>query len=169
MNDPTLALSERPHPDLWKLYLCRCLCFLPVLPLFPIILMVNWFRYRSLRYRFDDEGVHCSWGVWVRQEVNVSYSRMQDIHLVSGVLQRWLGLADIQIQTASGNSGPELILEGFKNSLEVRDYLDRRMRATHPAVPSASRPLELSAVLALVADELKATRLALEKLTPPTP
>ena len=179
MTDSEIMALERPHPDLWKLYLLRCLCTLPVLPVFPFVLLVHWFRWHTLRYRFDDEGIHCAWGLIIRQEVNVAYSRIQDIHLTSGVLQRWLGLADVQIQTASGNAGAELTIEGFKMPEVIRDFLYRRMRgaraeasgaAARPAVAAGVTP-ELVTVLAQVRDELRATRVLLESLTtkPPAP
>lgn len=175
MTDHEVQALERPHADLWRLYLLRSLMVLPIFPVFPFVLMLHWFRYRTLRYRFDDEGIHCSWGVLIRQEVNVAYSRMQDIHLTSGILQRWLGLADVQIQTASGNASAELTIEGFKTSAEIRDFLYRRMRGARPesnavtaAAPAASAlHRELAAALAEVRDELRATRTALEKLQPP--
>jgi len=47
-------------------------------------------------------------GILFRREVNLTYARIQDIHLRSGLIQRWLRLANVQIQTASGSSGPEL-------------------------------------------------------------
>lgn len=185
MTDEEIQKLERPDPALWKLYLLRCLAILPILPIFPFALLVHWFRYHTLRYRFDDEGIHCSWGVLIRHEVNVAYSRMQDIHLTSGILQRWLGLADVQVQTASGNAGAELTVEGFKNSAEIRDFLYRRMRGARPATALAASPNPVTAnaeptgaaelpaglieVLAQVRDELRATRVALEKRTPPAP
>lgn len=177
MTDEEILKLERPHPDLWKLYLMRSLMALPIIPVFPFVLLVHWFRYHTLRYRFDDEGIHCSWGILIRQEVNVAYSRMQDIHLTSGILQRWLGLADVQIQTASGNAGAELTIEGFKTSGEIRDFLYRRMRGARPERASASAlPVsgpsgmdkELASALTQVRDELRATRAAIEKLRPPT-
>ena len=67
-------------------------------------------------------------GILFRREVNLTYARIQDIHLRSGFIQRWLGLADIQIQTASGSAGAELVIEGFKEFEAIRDFLYTRMR-----------------------------------------
>jgi putative membrane protein len=44
------------------------------------------------------------------------------------VIQRWLGLANVEIQTASGSTGAELVIEGFKNYEAIRDFLYTRMR-----------------------------------------
>src|SRR5207249_10551227 len=82
----------------------------------------------TLRYRFDAEGIHMKVGILFRREINLTYARIQDIHLRSGILQRWLGLANVQIQTASGSAGPELVIEGFKEYEVIRDFLYTRMR-----------------------------------------
>ena len=96
---PAIASIERPHPKLWTLYLVRALLTGPAL---VVVLPVLYFRYHTLRYRFDEQGVHMRWGILFRREVNLTYRRIQDIHLRSGLLQRWLGLADVLVQTAAG-------------------------------------------------------------------
>src|SRR5262249_48568848 len=97
-----------------------------------------FFRYHTLRYRFDAEGIHMKVGILFRREVNLTYARIQDIHLRSGFIQRWLGLANVQVQTASGSSGPEMLIEGFKEFEAVRDFLYTRMRGYHGAGKGAS-------------------------------
>src|SRR5205807_108978 len=110
-----------------------------------------YFRYHTLRYRFDAEGIHMKVGILFRREVNLTYARIQDIHLRSGIIQRWLGLANVQIQTASGSAGPELVIEGFKEFEAIRDFLYTRMRGyqargatsraatvTSPSVPGST-------------------------------
>lgn len=118
---------ERPHKDLLTYYALRSLV---LGPFFFFLLIPYFFRYRTLRYQLDDEGVSMSWGILFRKEIHLTYSRIQDIHLVSNVVERWLGLARIQIQTASGSSRAEMTLEGLKNFQQVRDFLYGRMRDT---------------------------------------
>lgn len=117
----------RPHRDLLTYYL---LSSLVLGPFFFFLLLPLYFRYRTLRYRFDEEGVAMSWGILFRREIHLTYSRIQDIHLVSNFVERWLGLARIQIQTASGSSKAEMTLEGLKEFARVRDFLYGRMRGT---------------------------------------
>lgn len=160
---------ERPHSSLWTLYLIRSIFTGPAIILsLPLL----YFRYYTLRYRFDNEGVHMRVGILFRREVNLTYARIQDIHLRSGFIQRWLGLADLQIQTASGNAGAELVIEGFKEYEAIRDFLYSRMRGTRsdsqlPAAPaattnhSATDP-KTAAILLEIRDELRRTREALE-------
>lgn len=163
---------ERPDPALWKLYLIRSILSGPAI---LITLPYLYFRYITLRYRFDEEGVHMKVGILFRREVNLTYSRIQDIHLRSGFVQRWLGLADVQIQTASGNAGAELIIEGFRQFEDIRDFLYARMRGARgeikPPVPPLSKeitvptapPESSTAVLLLeIRNELRRTRELLE-------
>jgi putative membrane protein len=44
------------------------------------------------------------WGILFRREISLTYARIQDIQLSSNLVERWLGLAKIQLQTASGSS-----------------------------------------------------------------
>ena len=165
MNPPpdeaAIFALERPQPALWKLYLIRIVLSGPA---FFITLPLLYFRYHTLRYRFDSEGIHMKVGILFRREVNVTYARIQDIHLSSGIIQRWLGLADVQIQTASGTAGAELTIEGFKEYEAIRDFLYSRMRGarentTHlpPALPQASGG-EVVTLLLAIRDELRQTR-----------
>src|SRR5262249_18007721 len=71
---------------------------------------------------FDTEGIHMAWGIIMRHEIMLNYSRIQDIQLQSNVVERWLGLARIEIQTASGSTGSEMTLEGITDHAAMRDF-----------------------------------------------
>ena len=116
---------ERPRPSLFHYYIFTSLL---TGPLTPIVLMPLWFRYITLRYRFDEDGVAMRWGILFRKEVYLTYRRIQDIHLDRNLLQRWMGLAKISLQTASGNSQAEMAIEGILEAEELRDFLYSRMR-----------------------------------------
>jgi len=144
---------ERPHPRLWTYYVLKALAALPTA---PVLLLYWYFRYHSMRYRFEEQGLRMSWGILFRREILLNYARIQDIHLRSNVVERWLGLARIEIQTASGSAGAEMTLEGLLEYEQVRDFLYSKMRGA-PAQES------LVSVLASAAAELRAIRVALEK------
>ncbi|KAA0217537.1 MAG: PH domain-containing protein [Leptolyngbya sp. PLA3] len=97
-------------------------------PAFPFLMVPLYFRYKTLRYRFDDEGVWMAWGLFFRREINLSYRRIQDIHVTRGILQRWMGIATVSIQTAAGSATPEMSIEGILDSDALRDFLYARMR-----------------------------------------
>ena len=171
-SDKDIFTLSAPDPALWKLYLIRALFTGPgVIFVLPYLS----FRYHTLRYTFDEEGIHMRVGILYRREVNLTYARIQDIHLRSGVIQRWLGLADIQIQTASGSADAELVIEGFKEYDKIRDFLYTRMRGYHaPAAARADEPAadagdpnaEMISLLQTIRDELRQTREALGKSQP---
>jgi membrane protein YdbS with pleckstrin-like domain len=159
---PHIATIERPSPPLWTYYVLQAIASNVA---FPVTFVLLYFRYHTMRYRFDAEGIHMRWGIIVRREVMLNYSRIQDIQLRANVVERWLGLARIEIQTASGSAGAHMTLEGLLNFVEVRDFLYSRMRgARHigdtPPVPAS--PESLAGVLTEVARELRTIRELLE-------
>lgn len=86
-------------------------------------------RYYTTRYRFDESGVGVSWGFLFKQESHLTFDKIQDIHLRRGLLERWLGLGTVDVQTASGSAGAEVSLYGLTEFDEVRDFLYKEMRS----------------------------------------
>ncbi len=119
------AHITRPAPVLKSYYLITSLF---AGPLFFIPLIPLWFKFITLKYRFDDEGISMSWGVIFRREIVLTYRRIQDIHVTRNIIQRWMGLATVAIQTASGNAAAEMSIEGILQADELRDFLYTRMR-----------------------------------------
>ena len=115
----------RPDPVLLTYYFITSLAmgpffFIPLVPLF--------FKYHTLKYSFDESGISMSWGILFRREIYLTYRRIQDIHLSRNIIQRWLGLATVAIQTASGSAKPEMSIEGIMAADKLRDHLYTRMR-----------------------------------------
>jgi len=171
MTDPALDRQimaiERPDKALMTHYIISALIFPPA---FPFIILPMYFRYHTMRYKFTEDGISMSWGILFRKEVIVNYARIQDIHLKSSIVERWLGLARILVQTAAGSSSAEVTIEGIKEFEALRDFLYSRMRgvkdhATAP-IPAASAPDaapaaaegELVAALRETTTELRAVR-----------
>jgi putative membrane protein len=130
MNDHTSDTFDpyaitRPDPSLWTYYII--MSALTVFG-FPFVLLACWFKYRTLQYRFDDKGIAMSYGMFFKREIYLTYRRIQDIHVTRNIIQRWLGLASVAIQTASGTSGAEMTIEGIKEPEKLRDFLYRQMR-----------------------------------------
>ncbi len=149
---------ERPHPNLLKYYLMASILSGPF---FPLAALLSWLRYRTLRYRFDDAGVTMRWGVLFRKDISLTYARLQDIHLESNVVERWLGLGRVQLQTASGSAKAEMVIKGLPEYEQVRDYLYSKMRgARGPGTAVPPRPGagdDIRGELAAVARALRAT------------
>ncbi len=135
MNEPVDGAAEnaeidprtitRPHDSLLNYYL---LVSMATLVAFPLVFVRLFIRFKTLRYRFDEEGVAMSWGLLFQKEVYLTYRRIQDIHVTRNIVERWMGLAKLPIQTASGTSGATMIIEGIRNPEPLRDFLYARMR-----------------------------------------
>jgi membrane protein YdbS with pleckstrin-like domain len=159
-----MAGERRPAPTLMKYYFLVSIIAGPgILFLLPY----RFFRYKTLRYDFDAQGVTVRWGILFRREITLTYARIQDIHLVSNVVERWLGLGRVQIQTASAQSGAEMTIEGLPDYEKVRDELYRRMRGARGAksLPRETDDVQTEIVNALHAatSELRALRAELER------
>ena len=129
MNDSSRTLDtkalERPSPSLLTYYILTGLLSGPgCIFVIPALII----RYNTLRYQFEDSGLRMQLGLFFRREVLVAFRRIQDIHVSRNLVQRWLGIASVSVQTASGNAMPEIVLEGVTNPDEVRDWLYQRMR-----------------------------------------
>ncbi len=168
MTTPNVTSIERPDPALLKLYILRSLLSGPAI---FIVLPILLFRYASLRYRFDEDGVSMKWGILFRREIDLAYDRIQDIHLSAGFVERYLGVASIAVQTASGNAGAEMTLEGLRDADAVRNFLYARMRGSSAAATATAGTAtagndEATQLLQQMADDLRAVRTALAPEAP---
>jgi membrane protein YdbS with pleckstrin-like domain len=166
-NEAAILSTTRPKDSLLTYYVLVALTSLVAAPIMGLYL---YFRYHTMRYKFDKEGISMSWGILFHHEIVLNYSRIQDIHLRSNFIERMLGLARLEVQTASAGAGAEMTLEGLENVEEVRDFLYSRMRGakhTPPALPQQSTAQgvpspELAGVLHEIAAELRTIRQTLE-------
>src|SRR5688572_8479842 len=168
----TFLGERRPEPALMKYYALQSLMAGPGL---IFLLPFLWFRYHTLRYVFDEQGVTMRWGILFRREISLTYARIQDIHLVSNLVERWLGLGRVQLQTASAQAAAEMTIEGLSDFERLRDELYQRMRgarlpgrAAEPAVTAAGAPEpdalgDVAAALRDAVDELRAIRALLSR------
>ncbi len=133
---------SRPDEALLNYYLIVSLFSLF---LFPFVFLSYYIRYRTLWYSFDDDGVRMGWGLLWKREINLSYRRIQDIHVTRNIIERWMGLAKVAVQTASGSSTAEATFEGVLDPEGLRDFLYLKMRgakgerpaiAAHPDAPA---------------------------------
>jgi uncharacterized membrane protein YdbT with pleckstrin-like domain len=175
VDEAAILAIERPHPNLLKLYFLQALVTFFA---FPLVFTLLYFKYHTLRYRFDDEGISAKWGILFRREIYLTYRRIQDIHVNRNLFERWLGIGKVDVQTASGSASAELVIEGMEDYEAVRDFLYSRMRGAkglaEPRAESAgsTRPSgeaaaahgeeELIALLRQIRDELEGARRALE-------
>lgn len=132
INPEQIYSITRPDSKLLTLYIIRSILSLVA---FPVVFLVSYFKYHTMRYRFDNEGIAMSWGLLWRKEINLTYARIQDIHVSRGLIERWLGLATVQIQTASGSGSAEMSIVGILEYELLRDFLYTKMRGARFGEP----------------------------------
>ncbi|MBX3390237.1 MAG: PH domain-containing protein [Phycisphaeraceae bacterium] len=140
-SDPTSDPRSitRPDPALLNYYLVVSLFTLVA---FPIVFLVAYIRFKTLRYRFDEDGIWMAWGLLFRKEITLTYRRIQDIHVTRNVVHRWLGLSTIDVQTAAGGTGPQMHIEGVREADGLRDFLYERMRGAKGHLEATPREAE---------------------------
>jgi putative membrane protein len=123
-------------------------------------------RFRTLRYRFDEDGLTRQTGLLFRHESFLAYARIQDARVTQGVVERLFGLGTVAIQTASGTKGLEESVEGMREFELIRDFLVERMKGgtatTKSAKPTASVASEELALVNEIRDEMRSLRVAVE-------
>jgi putative membrane protein len=130
---------ERPDDALLRYYFVVSLLTLIG---FPFVFLAHYVKFKTLRYKIDDEGVSMSWGFLMKKEVLLTYRRIQDIHVNRNIVHRWLGLASVAIQTASGASGAEMTIEGVLEPESLRDFLYMKMRGARGDAEASDKPAE---------------------------
>jgi len=160
---------QRPSSKLLTLYFIRSLFALIA---FPFVFVPLLCKYISLRYKFDEEGVSAFWGILFHKQVFLTYARIQDIHVSRGLIERWLRLGTVDIQTASGSAAAELSIVGLEEFEEIRDFLYTRMRGHRgltPTEPETPKPTTSEAlpILLEIRDELRQLREAMARRKEP--
>ena len=77
--------------------------------------------YRSLRYEIQDDEVVVYAGIWTKSVKHVPYRTVTNLQVKRDIVDRWLGLGTLNIQTAgmSGQTGVEERLVGLSGVQEV--------------------------------------------------
>jgi putative membrane protein len=147
-----LDLEKLPLPVLLAagagLYL---VCYVGVLIYYVV-------RYRTMRFRFEEDGLAQKWGLFFRKDRFLAFARIQDINVTRGVLERMFGLGTVIVETASAQKGGAEAVEGLRDYELIRDFLQWKMRGS-TVVPAAAEPIVL---LNAIRDEVRALRLAID-------
>jgi len=126
--------------------------------------------YRSLSYEIQDDEVIVRVGVLTKSVKHVPYRTVTNLTIKRDILDRWLGLGTLNIQTAgmSGQTGAEERLVGLTNVQEVYELVATELRRFRGGMAPTAAEVEgapvvasadaLSAILA----EVRAIRQAME-------
>ena len=101
-------------------------------------------RYDTTWYVLSDRTLRIRRGIWIINEVTITYENIQNVSVRQGPLQRYFGISDLVVQTAGGGgavgqhgeqnlSGHLGLLEGIDNAQEVRELIMDKWRAAKNA------------------------------------
>ncbi len=107
-----LVASRGNRAEIWLMIM-----FVPA----AIMTLIRYFTYR---YRFRRDELVVREGIITRTERHIPYARIQNIDLVQNPLHRLLGVAEVRLETASGEK-PEAVMRVL--SLEAVERLRERV------------------------------------------
>jgi membrane protein YdbS with pleckstrin-like domain len=160
-----IGLDDGPRPALIVLMVCSALNGLWWLPL----MLWSGPFYRSLSYEIGDEQVIVRQGVLTRAVKHVPYRTVTNVTVKRGLLDRWLGLGTLEIQTAgiSGTHQAEQSLTGLADPDEVYELVAVRLRryrgAMAPTQAGVEAPGSADEILAALLAEVRAIREKLDQ------
>ena len=96
---------------------------------FVVVVMLRWLvvrRHRSWGYSVRDDEFVLRRGLLVRRLTIVPIGRMQFIDIQQGPLDRWLGVANLQLHTAAAASDAKVPMLALDVAARVRDELTTR-------------------------------------------
>ncbi len=158
------------------------------------VLFQTTFSYLTVRldfemrwYKVTDRSLRIREGIWFVREMTMTFANIQNISVSRGPLQRLLGIADVEVQSAGGGgaaggkegrgSSVQMhrgLFRGVDNAEEIRDRLRDRLRSYRDSglgeitpPPLSGQPADtspaLDAVLREVVEEARALRIAAEE------
>jgi uncharacterized membrane protein YdbT with pleckstrin-like domain len=126
--------------------------------------------FRSLRYEIQDDEVVVHAGIWTKSVKHVPYRTVTNLTVKRDVIDRWLGLGTLNVQTAgmSGQTGAEEHLVGLEDVQAVYEAVATELRRfrggmapTQAEVEEEIVPAQPDALNELL-DEVRAIRRSLE-------
>jgi membrane protein YdbS with pleckstrin-like domain len=113
---------------------------------FILVTAQRLFAFAILRLDFDkrwyvvtDRSLRIREGVLTVKEMTITFANIQNISISQGPIQRALGIADLQVETAGGGGGAQEgkglsqnlhtgLLRGIANANEVRELIQARIK-----------------------------------------
>ncbi len=127
----------------------------------PVAFLAYWIPrfYRSISFKLEKDHAYAKYGVWWVKEKRVPYNLVSEVRLRHGPLQRYLGLACVDVYTpATGTVRPELTF--FQLSSDEAGKIASELRLRVGILSSKERRVIEEGIL----NELKAIRKLLESL-----
>lgn len=102
-------------------------------------------RYDTTWYVMTERSLRIRRGIWVINEITITFENIQNVTIKQGPLQRFFGISDIRVHTAGGGSaehGPhgsqtgfshQGLLEGLAEARTIRDLIMNRLKNSKSA------------------------------------
>lgn len=98
-----------------------------------------YLRYDTTWYVFSDRSMRLRRGILIIRESTITFENIQNVKVTQGPLQRFLGIANVVVETAGGGGsaaegGVGLsmhsgLIEGVAEAAEIRDSIMNRVKA----------------------------------------
>lgn len=136
----------------------------------PILLYIPAF-YKSLEYIIDGDSVKMRKGVFWRKRVTVPFTKITNIDVTQGPVQRIFKIGTVQVQTAGagGTTGSQAEIQflGIRDTEGLKDTIMKRVRGYSISEPEEARKEVVresdSEIFRQMLKELNAIHKALEK------
>lgn len=98
-------------------------------------------KYDTTWYVLTDRSLRIRRGIWVIHETTITFENIQNVVVDQGPLQRYFGIASVQVQTAGGGTGPHGaastshlgLLEGLDDAERIRDLILSKLKRSRQA------------------------------------
>jgi len=142
---------------------------LDVLWILPALILSGPY-YRSLSYEIQDDEVIVRVGIWTHSVKHVPYRTVTNITVKRDILDRWLGIGTLNIQTAgmSGTTGAEESLVGLVDVQSAYDTVVTQLRRFRGAMSPVSAgeeigpPASQDATMRAILEQVEAIRELME-------
>lgn len=98
-------------------------------------------RYDTTWYVMTRHSLRIRRGVWIIQEVTITFENVQNLHIHQGPLQRHFGISNLVVETAGAGGGGhegkgvtnQGVIEGISDPQRIRDLILSRVRQSRTA------------------------------------
>lgn len=129
-----LVLPAWAFPLIWAL---KITAFVLYVIQVPVTYAARRLDYEMRWYMVTDRSLRLRYGVWKITESTMSFANVQQVVVSQGPLQRWLGLANVEVKSAGGGTvHPEEMeqdmhtgtFQSVTNAPQIRDLILERLR-----------------------------------------
>lgn len=165
----SLIILYVPATEVPKFVWILCLAAFAIV-MAPIAIWIPAF-YRSLKYAIENDCIKMVKGVFWKKNITVPFTKITNVDVTQGPLQRLFNIGTINVQTAGAGGAqgarPELVFVGIRDLEGIKETIMERVRGRiaksdeepEETLPDKKQPEVLSQIL----QELSTIRQLLEK------